>query len=98
MSNRNPVAKFKKGQKPGSGRQPGQPNYLTVPMPRRRCDKGVPTGKFEEMVGIIARSITSGSIPPRPQSGAGVIEAWIHDTLGGLGLQVHFERDDAAVQ
>jgi hypothetical protein len=34
--NPNPVTKFKKGHKkvPGSGRQPGQPNYLTADVRR----------------------------------------------------------------
>jgi hypothetical protein len=66
--NPNPVTKFKKGRpKPlGSGRQPGQPNYLTADIRKliRQAaeetgykeivpvcdDKGMPTGKFEEVV------------------------------------------------
>jgi hypothetical protein len=65
--NHNPVTKFKKGHKkvPGSGRQPGQPNYLTAYVRKLirqaadetgyketvpvRDDKGQPTGEFEEV-------------------------------------------------
>jgi hypothetical protein len=66
--NPNPVTKFKKGHKKvdGSGRQPGQPNYLTADVRKliRQAadetgykeiipvcdDKGMPTGKFEEKI------------------------------------------------
>jgi len=66
--NPNPVTKFKKGRPkpPGSGRQVGQPNYLTADVRKliRQAaeetgykqtvpvcdDKGMPTGKFEEKI------------------------------------------------
>ena len=66
MSNRNPMAKFKKGQKkvPGSGRPPGQPNYLTADIRKliRQAaeETGFITASFGSLVSSHMAKFTSG--------------------------------------